>query len=139
MKVLWLAVLTVLCLGSFRAASQTTALIGASQEFILENVRGYPLVEERGLEHEEFDVLVFEDKEKNRELSFFFTFYRGEKVCNFIKNKAPLADLTEELDFIKTRFHNSKGNIWENQSKTIEVQLTESGGYATIIAKAIRN
>lgn len=125
-----------LCLFSFLSNAQTTQLIGASEEYILENVKGYASVEERGIEHEEFNVLVFEDKE--RELSFYFTFYRGGKVCSYIKNTAPLPALKDEINFIKTNFINTRDNIWENADKTVQVHINTSEGQGAIVVKELR-
>ena len=132
-----LVFIAILFLISFTSKAQTVSLIGTSEEFILENVKGYASFQARGIEHEEFDVLVFEDKD--RELSFYFTFYRGEKICSYIKNRAPISALKEEIDFIKTNFKNIKDNIWENASKAVQVQVTEFDGQGTVLAKAIRN
>ncbi len=132
-----LVFVAVLFLVSFDSKAQTVSLIGTSEEFILENVKGYASFQARGIEHEEFDVLVFEDKD--RELSFYFTFYRGEKICNFIKNTAPLPALKTEIDFIRANFKNIKDNIWENAAKTIQVQIDEAVGRGIVLAKEIRN
>lgn len=127
----------LLCLISFLSHAQTTQLIGASEEFILENVKGYSSVEERGIEHEEFNVLVFEDG--GRELSFYFTFYRGGKICSYIKNTAPLSALKEEISYIKKNYTNTRDNIWVNAAKTVQVAINTSAGQASIVAKEIRN
>ncbi len=133
-----LVFIALISLISFRAQAQTqtTSLIGTSEEFILENVKGYASVEERGLEHEEFNVLVFEDKD--RELSFFFTFYRGAKICSFIKNKAPIASLKQEIDLIQSNFKKVKDNVWEKPDKSVQVQINEEEGIGVIIVKEIR-
>lgn len=121
---------------SFGLQAQTVSLIGASEEFILENVRGYAISEHRAIEHEEFDVLVFEDKD--REVSFFFTFYKGAKICSFIKNRAPLPSLGKEIDYVQTNFRKIQENIWEKPDKRAQVQISESDGMVVILAREIR-
>ena len=128
--------IVLLVFSSFRAAAQIPSLIGTTEEFILENVKGYASVQQRGIEHEEFEVLVFEDKE--RELSFHFTFYRGEKVCNYIKSEAPLSTLKKELDFIHNNFNKVSDKIWENKTRTVQVQINEVGGQVVMVVKGIR-
>lgn len=130
------AFIFILILSSFVCQAQTVQLIGTSEENILENVKGYPSVNERALEHEEFNVLVFEDQD--RELSFYFTFYRGDKVCNYIKNKAPLSVLKEEIKLIKANLKNIRDNIWENSEKTAQVEIRESNGIGFLIIKQLR-
>lgn len=130
------ALIIFFCLFSFLSSAQTTQLIGASEEYILENVTGYASVEERGIEHEEFNVLVFEDK--GRELSFYFTFYRGGKICSYIKNTAPLPALKDEINFIKANFVNTRDNIWENADKTVQVHINTSEGQGAIVVKELR-
>ncbi|WP_411273282.1 hypothetical protein [Daejeonella sp.] len=125
------------CLIPFLSHAQTTQLIGASEEFILENVKGYASVEERGIEHEEFNVLVFEDG--GRVLSFYFTFYRGGKICSYIKNTAPLHALEEEIRFIKANFTNTRDNIWVNAGKMVQVQINTTESHGSIVAKELRN
>ncbi len=131
------AIIILFCFVSSLSRAQTTQLIGASEEFILENVKGYTTVEERGIEHEEFNVLVFEDG--RRELSFYFTFYRGGKVCSYIKNTAPLPALKDEINFIKSNFSNTRDNVWENASKTVQVQINTFEGQGSIVVKELRN
>jgi len=122
---------------SFASQAQTEKFIGKSEEFILENVKGYSSVEARMIEHEEFNVLVFEaDK---RELSFYFTFYRGAKVCNFIKNRGPFSVLREEIENIKANFHKTGNNDWENSAKTVNVKFDDSGGQNVLVFSQIRN
>lgn len=134
LKTFWLL---LFCLLSFLTNAQTTKLIGASEGFILDNVEGYSTVVERGMEHEEFNVLVFEDK--GRELSFYFKFYQGVKICNYIKNTAPLTALMDEIKFIKENFENIRNNIWENTAKTIQVEITSLSGQGSIVVKELRN
>lgn len=47
------AFLILLCFFALASNAQTVQLIGTSEQFILEIVKGYDSVEERGLEHEE--------------------------------------------------------------------------------------
>jgi len=129
--------LAILFLSSITSQAQTIELIGTSEDFILENVKGYPSVKERSLEHEEFNVLVFEDQ--GRELSFYFTFYRGGKVCSYIKSIAPVSAMKTEVDFIKANFTNIKDNVWENAAKTVQVQISESERQVIMWVKEIRN
>ncbi|MEJ7692748.1 hypothetical protein [Daejeonella sp.] len=126
----------ILILGSFISRAQTVQLIGTSDDFILENVKGYDSVEERSLEHEEFNILVFEGKDK--ELSFYFTFFRGEKVCSYIKNTGKPSALNEEILFVKSHFKNTKDNIWESSGKSIQAEITEKNGFALLLVKALR-
>lgn len=128
---------SLLCFAAFFADAQTTQLIGASEEYILENVKGYSIIEKRGIEHEEFNVLVFEDGP--RELSFYFTFYKGGKICNYIKNTAPLPVLEDEIKFIKAHYINIRDNIWQNASKTLQVQIGSSEGQGSIVVRELRN
>ncbi len=130
------ALIFFLFLSSIASQAQTVKLIGTSEEFILENVKGYTSVEERALEHEEFNVLVFEDQD--RELSFYFTFYRGAKVCNYIGYKAPLSVLNEEIKLIKANLKNIRDNIWENSEKTAQVEIREANGIGFLIIKQLR-
>jgi hypothetical protein len=99
-------------------------------------VTGYNTVEERGLEHEEFNILVFEDKE--RELAFYFTFYRGDKICNYIKCTAPLSALKEEIHYIKSNFKNIKDNVWESSSRRTQAVISETNGLGVITLKELR-
>ena len=126
----------LLCLFSLATNAQTVQLIGASEEFIPENVKGYNSVKEKGLEHEEFNVLVFEDK--SRELAFYFTFYRGNKICNYIKSTAPLSALKEEIQHIKSYFKNIRDNVWENSSGKTQAVISESNGLGVIMLKELR-
>ena len=137
MKCLHAFLLFLFCSLPFLANAQTTQLIGASEEYILENVKGYSTVEERGIEHEEFNVLVFEDGA--RELSVYFTFYKGGKICSYIKNSAPIAALADEIKFIKANFTNTRDNIWQNASKTLQVQINTSEGQGSIVVRELRN
>ena len=130
------ALLILLCLVSFASNAQIIQLIGTSEEFILENVKGYNSVEEKGLEYEEFNVLVFEDK--NRELAFYFTFYRGDKICNYIKSTAPLSALKEEIQHIKSNFKNIRDNVWENSSGKTQAVIRASNGLGVIMLKELR-
>lgn len=123
-------------LGPFASEGQTVTLIGTSEEFILDNVKGYPSVQVRGMEHEEFDVLVFEDKD--RELSFHFSFYKGEKVCSFIRCGAPLAALKDEIAFIKANLLQVRENIWENSGKTVQAVITAKDDIGIILIKAMK-
>lgn len=136
MNSLKLIIIAVMLLVSSASRAQNIPLIGQSEEFILENVKGYASVEERAFEHEEFDVLVFEDQ--GRELSFYFTFYRGEKVCNFIKNRGPASSMKEEVDLVKSTYTRIKDNVWENAEKTIQVQLSEIDGEMGMVIKGVR-
>ncbi len=129
-----LAVIFVLISCTLQA--QTVSLIGTSEEFILENVTGYGLAEHRPIEHEEFDVLVFEDKD--RELSFFFTFYKGAKICSFIRNRAPMASLEQEIKFIQGTFKKIQEDIWEKPDKSAQVKISEFDGIGVIVAREIR-
>jgi hypothetical protein len=116
--------------------AQNVALIGSSEEFILQSVKGYSSVESRGIEHEEFDVLVFSDK--GRELSFYFTFFRGDKVCSYVKIDASPLMLKDEFAYIKTHFTNVRDNIWENASKTVHLDIIQGADRSVILAKALR-
>lgn len=126
---------TVFIFTTFLAFGQTEKLIGTTDDFIIENISGYATVEERGIEHEEFNVLVFEDQE--RELSFYFTFYKGAKVCNYIKLSAPLPAIKSEIDYIKSNFTNTSANIWVNASKTVQIQINEKEGRGLILTKPL--
>lgn len=125
-----------LFLASFAARSQTLQLIGTSEQYILENVKGYDAVEEQAIEHEEFNVLVFEDKD--RELSFYFTFFRGDKVCNYIKKKAPVSALKEEIAHIKSTLKSINEKTWENAEKTVQVEISETDGNGLLLIKWLR-
>lgn len=126
----------LLFLFSLAVNAQSIQLIGASEEFILENVKGYNSVEEKGLEHEEFDILVFEDRD--RELAFYFTFYRGGKVCNYIKSTAPLSASREDILYIKSNFKNIRDNVWENSSGKTRAVISENNGLAVITMRELR-
>ncbi|MES3017801.1 MAG: hypothetical protein V4721_08485 [Bacteroidota bacterium] len=121
---------------SVAAQAQTVQLIGTSEEFILENVKGYPSVEERSLEHEEFNILVFENKDD--ELSFYFTFFRGGKVCSYIKKSGSPLALKEDIDYIKSHFKNTSDNFWENPEKTIRAEIVKRDGLEILLMKAVR-
>src|SRR6476620_9336240 len=119
-----------LLLVTLSVSGQTAAFIGTSEEFILENVKDYESVQQRSIEHEEFDVLVFGDK--NRELSFYFTFYKGAKVCAYIKHDAPLPALKEEIDSIKSSMIQVKDNIWQSADKSVQAEIAGSQDRALI-------
>lgn len=126
----------VLILSSFVSLAQSVHLIGASDEFILENVKGYDSVEEKSLEHEEFNILVFEGK--GQELSFYFTFYRGAKICSYIKNIGPSSILKDEIAYIQSNFKRIGDNIWQNSEKTIQAEVSKRSGLDLIMIKSLR-
>lgn len=113
-----------------------TSLIDKTEEFITEQVEGYETVRDQPLEHEQFDVLIFEDKQ--RELSFFFTFYRGDKLCNMIRSVGPTAGFKNELNTITKTFSKVDNNRWENADKTIQVRIEEVDGLTTMVVKGVK-
>lgn len=132
-----LAIAAILVLISCQLQAQTVSLIGTSEEYILQTVTDHGPAQYRALEHEEFDILVFE--ESDRELSFFFTFYKGSKVCSFIRSRAPIASLEQEINFIKKNFIKIGDGVWEKQDKSSQVTITVSDGIGLIVAREIRS
>lgn len=130
------AFIIVLLINCYDLKAQTVNLIGASEEFILQNVKGYSSVESRGIEHEEFDVLVFEDK--RRQLSFHFTFYKGGKVCSYIRNEGTAIFLKDEIDYIKANFKHIGAGVWENTARTVQVDIMNRPDQLVIMTKALR-
>jgi len=110
--------------------------IDKSEYFIIEHVKGYDFMEERGLEHQQFDILVFGDKD--RELSFFFTFYQGEKICNRIISRAPAAAFKNDLAEIGVTFTKISNNTWENVDKTIMVTADQVDEMMTIVVRGAK-
>lgn len=132
-----LAVISALVFISFSSEAQNLSLIGKPEEFIIDQVSGYKNMEERALEHEEYPMLVFTDTDK--ELDFYFSFYRNEKICDMIRVSAPEEALREDLDSIKSDFTNVKDKIWENQAHTVRVQFSEEVGNNRKLIMVIEN
>lgn len=132
-----LTVISVFVLLSLSSQAQNLSLIGTPEEFIIDQVSGYRHMEERALEHEEYPMLVFTDTDK--ELDFYFSFYRNEKICDMIRVIAPEEVLKEDLDSIRSGFTNVKDKIWENQARTVRVQLSEEAGNNKKLIMVIEN
>ena len=136
MKFLRSALLFSLFILSFAAKAQNISLLGKTDEYIMESVTGYAKVYERALEHEQFNILVFEDGE--RELSFYFTFYQGGKVCEYIRSYTPISKESEDVKIVRSTFTNIKDNVWQNADKTVEARITGSPTESILVLKNVR-
>jgi hypothetical protein len=136
MRYFKLAFAAIFALLSGQLQAQTVSLIGTSEENILETITDHGPAQYRALEHEEFDILVFEEKE--RELSFYFTFYKGGKICSFIRSRAPLISLQQEINFIQENFRKIGDDLWEKPDKSLQVKITVSDGIGLLVAREIR-
>lgn len=136
MNFLRLVFVFALFIFSYSANAQNISLLGKTDEFIMESVTGYSKVYERALEHEQFNILVFEDGE--RELSFYFTFYQGGKVCEYIRSYTPLSKESEDVKIVRSTFTNIKDNVWQNANKTVEARITGSPTESILVLKNVR-
>jgi hypothetical protein len=120
----------------FSSQAQNVSLLGKTDEFIMESVTGYASVHERALEHEQYPILAFEDKD--RELSFYFTFYQGQKVCDLIRSVNPVSNEPADVKLVKTTYNKGEGNIWENPEKTVQARITVTDNEVILTLRNLR-
>ena len=136
MNLFKITLLFLFVLITYSSKAQNVSLLGKTDEFIMESVTGYASVQERALEHEQYNILVFEDKD--RELSFYFTFYQGQKICDLIRSISPVDKESEDVKLVKNTYIKKEGNVWENPEKTVQARITVTGEEIVLTLRNLR-
>jgi hypothetical protein len=126
MKLLFPLLTTLLLTFSLTTRAQYIDLVGKSEEQIRETVTGFETAEDRSLEHEQFDVLVYESKDKV--LSFHFQFFQGYKKCYMMKSDEPLERMPELVSYANKHYTSTGHNKWVTPDKKTQLQLLDTGG-----------
>ncbi len=111
---------------SFTAQAQLATFPGKPEAYIYESLSDCELLEEQSLEHQEFDILVC--SARDHEISVFYRFYKGDKVCSTVRAIGRKSAFTRELDYIFANFRKKENGSYEDPNGLVTVSISEKDG-----------